>query len=251
MIFSKKFHINLSNMNNKIKQVVILSGGKGTRMREMTESLPKPMVPIGGIPVLEHLMNIFNRFDEFEFIFSTGYKSEIIEEYFKGKKNIRIVNTGEETPTGGRVFRLSEYLDEEFIVTYGDGLANVNIGKLISHHKKHTNLATITVANPISRFGLVEFDEKYIVKNFVEKPRLKNVNINIGFFVFKKDVIAYLNKDSTLETTPLRKLSEESKLSAFVHNGYFEPMDTYREYIQLNEYWETGNPPWLDFKNVD
>ena len=124
-------------MSNKIKQVVILSGGKGTRMREMTESLPKPMVPIGGIPVLEHLMNIFNRFDNFEFIISTGYKSEIIEEYFKDKKNIRIVNTGEETSTGGRVFRLSEYLDEEFVVTYGDGLANVNINKLTSHHKKH------------------------------------------------------------------------------------------------------------------
>ena len=238
-------------MSNKIKQVVILSGGKGTRMREMTESLPKPMVPIGGIPVLEHLMDIFNKFDNFEFIFSTGYKSEIIEEYFKGKKNIHIVNTGEETSTGGRVFRLSEYLDEEFVVTYGDGLANVNINKLISHHKKHGNLGTITVANPVSRFGLVEFDKDYAVNKFIEKPRLENININIGFFVFKKEVINYLDKDCTLETTPLRKLSEESKLNAFFHNGYFEPMDTYREYIKLNEYWEAGNPPWLDFKNAE
>lgn len=238
-------------MTNNIKQVVILSGGKGTRMREMTESLPKPMVPIGGIPVLEHLMNIFCRFDNFEFIFSTGYKSEIIEEYFNDKENVRIVNTGEDTSTGGRVFRLSKYLADEFIVTYGDGLANVNVNKLISHHKKHGNLGTITVANPISRFGLVEFDKKFVVKNFVEKPRLENVNINIGFFVFKKEVINYLDKDCTLETTPLRKLSEDSKLNAFVHNGYFEPMDTYREYIQLNKYWKSGNPPWLDFKDTD
>ena len=142
-----------------VKQVVLLAGGKGTRMREMTESLPKPMVEIGGIPVLQHLMNIFNSFGDFEYVVSSGYKSEIIEKYFKDYSNVKVVNTGEETMTGGRVFRLSDYLDDEFIVTYGDGLANVNINNLIKFHNNHETLGTITVANPVSRFGLVEFDK--------------------------------------------------------------------------------------------
>jgi glucose-1-phosphate cytidylyltransferase len=229
-----------------VKQVVLLAGGKGTRMREMTESLPKPMVKIGGLPVLEHLMNIFNFYDDFEFIVSSGYKSKIIENHFQQTPNVKVVNTGEETMTGGRVFRLAEYLDDEFIVTYGDGLANVDIKKLISFHKKHNNLATITVANPISRFGLVEFDEKNTVTNFVEKPKLESININIGFFVFKKSILDYLDKDCTLETNPLINLSKDLKLNAFQHRGYFEPMDTYREYLQLTEYWESGNPPWMN-----
>ncbi|MDB3866634.1 sugar phosphate nucleotidyltransferase [Acidimicrobiia bacterium] len=230
-----------------IKQVVLLAGGKGTRMREMTETVPKPMVKIGGIPVLEHLMNIFNSFGSFEFIISSGYKSNVIEKYFKNKKNIKVINTGEETLTGGRVFRLSDYLNDEFIVTYGDGLANVNIDKLINYHEKHDNPATITVANPVSRFGLVEFDDNNLVNKFIEKPKLANININIGFFVFNRSVLSYLDKDCTLETEPLINLSNDSKLNAYKHTGYFEPMDTYREYLQLNKYWETGNPPWMKF----
>jgi len=231
-----------------VKQVVLLAGGKGTRMREMTETIPKPMVQIGGIPVLQHLMNIFNFYGEFEYIVSSGYKSEIIEEHFKDVDNVKIINTGKETLTGGRVFKLSEFLDDEFIVTYGDGLANVNISNLISFHKNHKNLGTITVANPISRFGLVEFDEEKIVSKFIEKPKLENVNINIGFFVFNKKILDYLDEECTLETNPLINLSKDRNLNAFIHDGYFEPMDTYREYLQLTKYWESGNPPWMKLK---
>ncbi len=229
-----------------VKQVVLLAGGKGTRMRELTETVPKPMVEIGGIPVLKHLISIFEIFDDFEFIVSTGYKSEIIENYFKNSKNVKVINTGDETNTGGRVYKLSDHLDENFIVTYGDGLANVNINNLIDFHKNHGDVATITVTNPISRFGLVDFDGNNVVKKFIEKPKLDGF-INIGFFVFNIKVLEYLNDDCILETTPLSNLAKDSALHAFKHFGYFEPMDTYREYLQLNKYWESGNPPWLSF----
>ena len=136
---------------------------------------------------------------------------------------------------------------KKFIVTYGDGLANVNINNLIDFHKNHGDVATITVTNPISRFGLVDFDGNNVVKKFIEKPKLDGF-INIGFMVFDKSVLNYLDNNSILETDPLINLSKDSELMSFVHNGYFEPMDTYREYLQLNEYWESGNPPWMSFK---
>jgi len=229
-----------------VKQVVLLAGGKGTRMRELTETIPKPMVDIGGIPVLEHLINIFKNFNDSEFLIASGYKSEIIEKHFENLKNVKVINTGLETNTGGRVYKLSKYLNEEFIVTYGDGLANVDISKLIDFHNNHSNLGTITVTNPRSRFGLVEFNSSSQVTNFIEKPMLSGF-INIGFFVFKKEVLNYLDESSTLEKDPLINLSSDNKLFAYKHTGYFEPMDTYREYLQMNEYWKSGNPPWLDF----
>jgi|TARA_Y100000389_G_C17265594_1_gene415287 glucose-1-phosphate cytidylyltransferase len=230
-----------------VTQVVLLAGGKGTRMRELTETIPKPMVEIGDMPCLEHLMNIFNYFGKFEFLVSTGYKSEIIESYFQNYKNVKVINTGIDTMTGGRVHKLSQELDDNFIVTYGDGLANVNIEKLINHHNNHNGLASITVTNPISRFGLVEFEKNNLVKEFIEKPLLKGVNINIGFFVFNREVLNYLDEDCTLETEPLINLAKDEQLYAFKHDGYFEPMDTYREYLEINKYWASGNPPWLDF----
>lgn len=230
-----------------INQAVLLAGGKGTRMRELTETIPKPMVEIGEMPVLTHLMNIFNYFQKFNFLIATGYKGHLIEEYYKSMLNVRTVHTGEETNTGGRVYKLKDKLDETFIVTYGDGLANVNIDKLIQFHESHNKIATITTTNPTSRFGLVEFDENNVVTNFKEKPKLKEF-VNIGFLVFDKTVINYLDEDCILETEPLLNLAKESELKAFVHDGYFEPMDTYREYLQLNKYWESGNPPWTSFK---
>ncbi len=233
----------MTNKNSSVKQVVILAGGKGTRMREMTETLPKPMVTIGGIPVIEHLMNIFNFYGTFEYIICGGYKNENILQHFDGIDNVKVINTGENTNTGERVLKVESYLDENFIVTYGDGLANVNIRKLINFHKSHNNIGTISVANPTSRFGLLEFDENKCVTSFIEKPKL-NVNVNIGFMVFKKYFLNYLNEGSVLETQPLMNLSSEGKLFAFEHPGYFEPMDTYREYLRLNEYWESGQAPW-------
>lgn len=229
-----------------IKQVVLLAGGKGTRMREMTETLPKPMVPIGDIPVLEHLINIFERFGEFNYLICSGYKGYVIEEYFKDNPKVTVIDTGEETNTGGRIFKISDYLDENFIVTYGDGLANVPIDKLINSFLRNNKIGTMTVTNPRSRFGLVEFDSDQIVKSFIEKPILDGY-INIGFMAFNKKILDFLGEDATLETEPLHSLVEISELSAFIHNGYFEPMDTYREYLQMNELWESGEPPWENF----
>lgn len=233
-------------MLKEINQVVILSGGKGTRMREMTETIPKPMVKIGGIPVLEHLINIFESFGSFKFILCSGYKSEIIESHFKSWSNVKVVNTGEETNTGGRIFKVKEHLDNNFMVTYGDGLANVNISNLIDFHFRSEQIGTLTVTNPTSRFGLVEFDSNKFVNKFVEKPKLSGF-INIGFMAFKKDFIAYLDDNCILESDPLIRLSQANELKAFEHFGYFEPMDTYREYLNLNKLWKSGEKPWTKF----
>ena len=235
----------MKKYGQNINQVVILAGGKGTRMREMTEDLPKPMVSIGGIPVIQHLINIFNFFGDFEFIICAGYKKEIIFNYFKGTKNVIVVDTGIDTNTGGRILKARNYLEDNFIVTYGDGLANVNINNLMDFHRAHKNIGTITVANPISRFGLLEFNNKKCVTNFVEKPKL-DVYVNIGFMIFKNEFLNYLNENSTLEIEPLKLLTSDQELFAFEHSGYFEPMDTYREYLKLNKYWEEGNPPWMN-----
>ena len=227
-----------------INQVVILAGGKGTRMREMTHDLPKPMVEIGKMPVLEHLINIFIKYKNFNFIIYSGYLSEYIEDYFSSFKNVKVIYTGEETNTGGRVFKVAEHLEDSFIVTYGDGLANVNIDELIKFHNSKKTIGTITVTNPVSRFGLVEFDKNSIVNNFVEKPTLDGF-INIGFMVFNKEFISYLEENSTLESKPLINLSKDNQLKAFIHKGYFEPMDTYREYLHMNDLWNSGEAPWL------
>ena len=229
-----------------VNQVVLLAGGKGTRMRELTETIPKPMVEIGNSPVLQHLIDIFKNFNNFNYLVATGYKSEIIEKHFNNTNNINTIQTGEETNTGGRVFKLANLLDDTFIVTYGDGLANVNINNLIEFHESHEKLGTVTVTNPVSRFGLVEFDSDFTVNKFIEKPKLDGY-VNIGFMVFDKSFLEYLDEKSTLETDPLMQLAEDGQLKAFTHDGFFEPMDTYREYVRLNELWESGNPPWKNF----
>ena len=233
-------------MASNIKQVVILSGGKGTRMRELTESLPKPMVDIGGMPVLDHLINIFSEFNQFEFLICGGYKYELIEDHFKTVSNVSVINTGLETNTGGRLYKIRELLDKNFIVTYGDGLANVNINSLINFHFQHNNTGTVTVTNPTSRFGLVDFDSDFLIKKFIEKPKLDGF-INMGFMVFKSKIMDFLHDNSVLESEPLMKLTEVDQLRAFVHDGYFEPMDTYREYLNLNKLWDTGEKPWTKF----
>ena len=230
-----------------IKQVVILAGGKGTRMREMTEDLPKPMVPIGNKPVLDHLINNFERFGNFEYIVCAGYLGNKIKEYYSERKNVTVVDTGLNTNTGGRLYHVSKYLDENFIVTYGDGLANIKINELINSYKQLGKIGIITVTNPKSRFGLVEFDKNYLVEQFIEKPTLDGF-INIGFMIFNKNFIKYLDINSILESEPLENLVRDKELSAFVHNGYFEPMDTYREYLQMNKLWNDGCPPWTNYE---
>jgi glucose-1-phosphate cytidylyltransferase len=231
----------------KISQIVLLAGGKGTRMGEMTKEAPKPMVPIGDKPVLDHLIQIFSLFGKFEFIICAGYLGDQIQDYYKTNKNIKVIDTGAETPTGGRLFNIQEHLDENFIVTYGDGLANVKINDLIKFHLGNENIGTVTVANPISRFGLVNFDSNYLVKDFIEKPKMKDSYVNIGFMAFNKNIFKYVSETSTLETDSLIKLTEDSQLRCFLHDGYFEPMDTYREYLNMNKLLERGSAPWLKY----
>ncbi len=209
----------------------------------MTVDTPKPMVMVGDIPVVQHLINIFEKYDKFEFIICSGYLSSVLEEYFASFSNVKVIYTGESTNTGGRVFKCKDILDKEFIVTYGDGLANVNIQKLVDFHHSHNKIGTITVAKPVSRFGIVDFNSNYEVFNFIEKPKLDNY-INIGFMVFKNDFLNYLNENSTLESEPIKNLARDKNLYAFIHEGYFEPMDTYREYLNMNKLWNTGNAPW-------
>tara|TARA_B100001109_G_C18744997_1_gene418480 strand:- start:31 stop:732 length:702 start_codon:yes stop_codon:yes gene_type:complete len=229
-----------------LKQVVILAGGKGTRMREMTTDLPKPMVSIGDKPVIDHLIEIFEYFGNFEFVIPTGYLGNIIDEHFKNKKNVRVVETGLDTNTGGRIKKIEDILEERFLVTYGDGLANVNINKLIDFHKKNNSIGTMTVTNPVSRFGLVNFNKESRVESFIEKPKLDGF-VNIGFMIFEKKFLKYLNYESTLESKPLAELSKDGELYAFKHFGFFEPMDTYREYLNMNKLYSSGNIPWKNF----
>ena len=231
---------------SSINQVVILAGGKGTRMREMTTDLPKPMVSIGDKPVIDHLIEIFEYFGNFEFVIPTGYLGNIIEEHFKNKKNVRVVETGLDTNTGGRIKKIEDILEERFLVTYGDGLANVNINKLIDFHKKNNSIGTMTVTNPVSRFGLVNFNKESRVESFIEKPKLDGF-VNIGFMIFEKKFLKYLNYESTLESKPLAELSKDGELYAFKHFGFFEPMDTYREYLNMNKLYNSGNIPWKNF----
>tara|TARA_Y100001958_G_C21172433_1_gene503948 strand:- start:391 stop:1092 length:702 start_codon:yes stop_codon:yes gene_type:complete len=228
---------------SEIKQVVILAGGKGTRMREMTEDLPKPMVQIGNRPVLEHLIDIYDKYGNFNYLICSGYLGEKISKHFKNNKKVSVIETGEETNTGGRLYKLRDYLDENFMITYGDGLANVRVDNLMKQFFEKKNIGTITVTNPVSRFGLVEFDKNQTINKFIEKPKLDGF-INIGFMIFKKNFFEFLNEDSVLESSPLNALTNIGELNAFIHEGYFEPMDTYREYLHMNNLWDSGNAPW-------
>ena len=240
-------------------QALILAGGKGTRFMEETVVKPKPMIEICNKPILFHIIDHYSFFGVDEFIILAGYKIEYIIDYFNKQnlkykhgayvtdKNlkIKVLDTGNETMTGGRIKRASEFINEKFFLTYGDGLANVNVQQLAKFHLSHNKIGTITVTNPVSRFGLIEFDNDQVVNNFVEKPKLPGF-VNIGFMAFKKEIINFLDDNVILESSPLQNLSKKSQLLANIHDGYFEPMDTYREYLQMNEYWKSGQPPWLD-----
>ena len=230
-----------NNMN-----VVILAGGKGTRMRELTDLLPKPMVTIGGKPVLEHLIDYFESFRSFNFVICTGYKEEIIEDYFSNKKkfpNVNILQTGIETNTGGRILECKKIINGKFIMTYGDGLSDINIDNLLNFNQSKKESATISMTRPVSRFGLVKTNDDNVVTSFVEKPILDSY-INMGYMVFKKEIFSYINGDVIFENEPLIKLAKDKNLHAFQHEGFFRPLDTYREYIEFNNLWENGNAPW-------
>jgi glucose-1-phosphate cytidylyltransferase len=253
-------------------KVVILCGGVGTRLREETEYRPKPMVEIGGRPILWHIMKGYAQHGFREFVLCLGYRGNMIKEYFLnyeamnndvticlgGKERIvyhgehqeqnfsvTLVDTGQDTMTGGRIGRIKPHIDaDEFMVTYGDGVSDVDIKALLAFHRKHGRVATVTTVSPSSRFGIVELGPERNVTKFVEKAKTNNW-VSAGFFVFTRRVFDYLDGDNcVLEQEPLARLAEEGQLMAYKHDGFFYAMDTYREYLHLNQLWSEGNAPW-------
>jgi len=228
---------------------VILCGGKGSRLAEETRLTPKPMVNVGGIPILIHIIKHMRSYGIKKIFLATGYKSEIIEKYFKKEiylKDIFPVYTGKNSLTGGRLLRLRNHLihEEEFLVTYGDGLTDLDLNKLINFHHKHKKIATVTAVNPPVRFGELELKGN-LVKNFSEKRQIKNSWISGGFFIFKKDIFKYLkNSQTVLETNPMIKLTITKNLRAFQHKGFWQCMDTLREKKLLDELWRQNKAPW-------
>lgn len=252
-------------------KAVLLAGGFGTRMKEETEFRPKPMVEIGGKPVLWHIMKLLAAQGIQDFIICTGYKSEYIKTYFANygtanldftvrlghpesivyhgshdefEWNVTVVDTGLNTMTGGRIKKIQQYVgDEPFLCTYGDGIANVDLSELLATHQRNGLAATVTTTQLHSRFGVVDVDEKGIVSQFREKPMVNDL-VNIGYFIFEPEVFNYLEENSVLEQEPLRNLSIDGKIGAYTHTGFWQPMDTQREYQQLNEIWNEGKAPW-------
>jgi len=252
-------------------KVVILAGGLGSRLREETEIKPKPMVEVVGLPIIWHIMNGYSVYNHKEFVICGGYKNEVIKNWFTNlrlfKSDVRIQvgesqhlefmddahengwdvvvsNTGAETQTGGRLFRVKKYLrDETFLCTYGDGLGNVDIDALIRFHKSHGKIATLTSVKPPTRFGVIDISSDGSIKSFKEKPQTDSW-VNAGFFVFEPEIFDYLNEDCVLEHGPLEKLAEDGQLMAFKHEGFWQPMDTYRDKLELESLWNAGNPPW-------
>jgi glucose-1-phosphate cytidylyltransferase len=252
--------------------LVILAGGLGTRLREETEYKPKPMVEIGSHPVIWHIMKHYSFYGFNEFIICTGYKKEIIQDYFinfklrnsdftidlnndqtriiansETKENwkITIVDTGELSNTGERLLRIKKYIQtDNFMCTYGDGLSNVNITELVNFHNNNSKIATLTAVKPQGRFGVLEIEqESNLISSFIEKPA-GDTWINGGFFVFKSSVFDYIKQNDILEQQPLETLSSSKQLVAYRHNGFWQPMDTYREYALLNQLWDEGKAPW-------
>jgi len=238
-------------------KVVILAGGLGTRLSEETKTKPKPMVNIGKDPILLHIIRIYSRFNFNKFIIAGGYKINYIKKFFKKKKiknlDIKVINTGNKSMTGGRIYRLKKYLkDDKFMLTYGDGLANIDLNKLIRFHNNSKKIATLTVVRPPARWGHVTIKKKLITK-FEEKNQLNEGWINGGFFVFEKNFFnfykSYKKKESVvLESDILPKLSKKKQLSAYQHLGFWKCMDTLRDKTYLTELFKKKRIPWMKFK---
>ena len=229
-------------------KLVILAGGKGTRMEEATFLKPKPLIEIGGKPILWHIMKMYSAHNINDFVICLGYKGELIKEYFEKLNstlwNIQLIDTGEHTMTGGRIKRIQKYMDDTFCLTYGDGLSDVDINSLISFHKEKKPTATLTAIHPLERFGVLNLSEDYVTE-FHEKHVGESSWINGGFFVFEPEIFDYLQDDSTiLERTPLETLAKEQKLTAFKHDGFWYPMDTIRDKNHLEKLWASGKAPW-------
>jgi glucose-1-phosphate cytidylyltransferase len=255
-------------------KALILAGGLGTRLREETEYKPKPMVEVGGRPILWHIMKNLSQQKINNFVVASGYKGESIKDYFlnyqarnndvtidlgqhskfiqHGSHNesdwsVTIANTGELTMTGGRVFKAKRYLDDQrFLCTYGDGLADIDLSELMKFHESHGKIATVTTVKPLSRFGIMDVNENGIVQQFREKPIMDGW-VNAGFFIFESEIFEYLNEECVLEAEPLAKLALSGQLAAYRHEGFWQPMDTLRESNFLNELWNTNQAPWKNW----
>jgi glucose-1-phosphate cytidylyltransferase len=229
--------------------VVILCGGRGTRLQEHTQSIPKPMVEIGGRPIVWHVLQIYLAQGFRRFILLTGYKGAQIESFVSSQRwpsdcEISCLDTGEDTPTGGRLHLASEALGgARFCATYADGVADIDLGALLSFHADHGARATMTVVRPELQFGVAQLDGDDIVRGFVEKPRSEHW-INGGFFCFEPTVLGLLDADSVLEREPLAKLAADGQLRAFRHQGFWDCMDTYKDAVILNDMWARGRAPW-------
>ncbi|MDR1460549.1 MAG: glucose-1-phosphate cytidylyltransferase [Campylobacteraceae bacterium] len=253
-------------------KVVILAGGYGTRIAEETDIKPKPMVEIGGKPILWHIMKIYSHYGFYDFVILLGYKGYFIKEYFanyflhqsditfdlqtnsmKVHNNmsepwkVTLVDTGLDTMTGGRIKRAQKYIgDEDFLLTYGDGVGNVDISKTIVLHKTHSKAVTVTAIQPEARFGNLDMKSNMRVKEFVEKPKTEVGWINGGFFVCSKKVFDYVSEDEgcIFEQQPLQNIARDGEMYAYKHEGFWLPMDTLRDNQKLNKLWKEGNAPW-------
>lgn len=263
------------NLDTEVK-VIILCGGMGTRLREETEYKPKPLVEIGGKPILWHIMKIYAYYGFKDFVLCLGYKGNMIKEYFLnyemlnsdftielGSKKIQTQNsyserdwkvtlaqTGDSAMTGARIKRVEKYIDTNiFMLTYGDGVANIDISKLIEFHKSHGKIGTVTGVNPISKFGELSLEDQRVVR-FNEKPLIAEGFINGGFFVFNKEFFKYLNGDDScvLEKEPLENLAQDGELMVYKHTDFWHCMDTYRDFLHLNSMWASTDPPWKIWK---
>ena len=231
-----------------LMKAVILAGGYGTRISEESHLKPKPMIEIGGKPILWHIMKIYSVHKINDFVICLGYKGDQIKEYFDRFDftpwNIQLVDTGEDTMTGGRLKRIQDHIDDTFCATYGDGVSDVDINRLISFHKEKKSLATLTAIHPPERFGVLNLSGDYVTE-FHEKHRGESSWINGGFFVFEPKIFDYLQDDSTvLEKTPLETLAKEQQLTSFKHNGFWYPMDTLRDKNHLEKLWASEKAPW-------
>lgn len=251
-------------------KVVILAGGYGTRLAEYTDLIPKPMIEIGGKPILWHIMKTYSYYGFNNFIICLGYKGHIIKEYFLNRFKydldvtidyttndiqihnqinepwkVSLIDTGLESMTGGRIKRIQPYINDTFLLTYGDGVANIDINKLVYHHKKHKRKITVTAVQPAGRFGGLEIKDDILVKSFIEKRRSNSPWINGGFFVCEPEIFNYIKEDETIfESDVLEQIANENELTSYKHYGFWECMDTAKEKNNLNNLWNKNQAEW-------